>query len=163
MNKLLILLVLFSLTTACASTSSVETAEEQQGRVESMYGSLPERYKVPGLEPLDRVTAMNITGWSAIDRRSLTLTMGVSKRYLVVLQRQSSELRFAEAITIDNTSNVIRTGFNRINVVGDTLAAPYGIQAIFELESREEVNRARDYIRDWQEPESGEDGAVPAT
>ncbi|MEQ3695496.1 MAG: DUF6491 family protein [Pseudomonadales bacterium] len=153
MKKYFLLLVSVMMISACSSTSQVGAAENEVGRVQSMYESLPERYKVPGLEPLDRVNAMNISGWAAIDRRSFILTMGPSTRYLVVLQRQSSELRFAQAITIDNTGSIIRPGFDRVNVVGDTLAAPYQIQAMFELEDREAANTARDYIRDWQEPE----------
>jgi hypothetical protein len=154
MKKYLFLLISIMMISACSSTSEMATAEDEVGRVQTMYESLPERYKVPGLVPLDRVNAMNINGWSAIDRRSFILTMGVSTRYLVVLQRQSSELRFARAITIDNTTSIIRPGFDRVNVVGETLAAPYQIQAMFELEDRDAANSARDYIRDWQEPEA---------
>ncbi|WP_298633382.1 DUF6491 family protein [uncultured Umboniibacter sp.] len=153
MKKYILLLIATVVISGCSNTSQMTNTEDEVGRVQSMYESLPERYKVPGLEPLERVNAMNISGWAAIDQRSFILTMGPSTRYLVVLQRQSSELRFANAITIDNFSSSIRPGFDSVNVVGDTLAAPYQIEAMFELEDREAANAARDYIRDWQEPE----------
>jgi len=146
-------LVLFALS-ACSSTnsSSQATAEAPSpDRIHSMYESLPDRYKVPGLEPLERVTVFNYNGWSAIDRRALIIEVGASKKYLIVLRSNSSELRFARQIGIDSDSSVLRTGFDRIYVEGDTMRKPYHIQAIFELDGREGANTARDYIRNYDE------------
>lgn len=144
---------------ACSSVESTTGPREMPSpeRVLEMYEALPDKYKVPGLEPLDRVTEFNINGWTSIDRRSLIIEAGASRRYLVVLRNNSSELRFAKSIVVDRDSSVIRVGFDRIFVVGDTIRMPYYIQAMFELDGREGANAARDYIRNYDENPVEED------
>ena len=163
MKKLAVVVLAALSLIACSSVESTSGPREMPSpeRITEMYESLPDKYKVPGLEPLARVTEFNINGWTSIDRRSLIIEAGASRRYLVVLRNNSSELRFAKSIVVDRDSSVIRVGFDRIFVVGDTIRMPYYIQAMFELDGREGANAAREYIRNYDDNQVEEDAESP--
>lgn len=133
----------------CSTSSSTDKPAEVATVIE-LYNELPEKYKVPDLEPVDRLIDFNINGWETIDDRSLIIQASVSKRYLIVLRTRSPDLRFAQAVAIDHRGDsYIRPGFDRVYVGGDQNRMPYYIQAIYILDGREGAKAAKNYIRDY--------------
>ncbi len=136
----------------CTSSTVSDGESPSESRAMTLYNDLPDRYKIPGLVAMPRVNVFDINGWSAIDSQSLTISAGASKRYLVVLQVPTTDLKYANVIAWRRGDSVIRPGFDRIYIGGNSIPVPYQIQAIFELDGRKGAREARDYILSYQAP-----------
>lgn len=128
------------------------TAKTDNSSVVEMYNRLPEKYKIPGVKPAEKVIDFNINGWTAIDNRSLIIQASVSKRYLIILKQRSPDLRFAQLVAIDHRGDsYIRPGFDRVIIGGDQTRMPYYIQAIYVLDGREGAKQATEYIKNFDD------------
>ncbi len=143
MKRISILVITSLMISACAGITSTPREKPEvlsTEQVFEMYQELPEAYRIPGLEPLDRISEFRFNGFKSIDDRALILDAGASRKYLVILNDESQLNRFTREIYLDRESTVIRVGFNKL--------AGERIQAIFQLDGHEGASAARRYISD---------------
>jgi len=135
-----VLIAVFSLFfVGCSSIQSVPkpsrdfvSTEQAQERFEA----LPQQYKVEGGTLLTRLRVHHgFNGFTTIDRRSLILHSGASKRYLVVLEDDARALAFTQQIYLTNDLHL-----------GTEYIGGERIQAIIELDGRSHASDVRDAI-----------------
>ena len=123
---------LLLLLAACGAQPERDPAEER-------------KYELSGLPEVDRIQNYRLHGWQSIDGRSLIVDTGPSTFYLVILNRNLTHLRNAEAIAISPTAG---TGQARFDTV-PTLREPMDkatIQRIYRLNGRDEAQLAKKAI-----------------
>ena len=93
MRKHVLLSVVATLTLAACASSLPRVSEE----------SATERYQNYAGQPVDRFTAFNITGWTALSRDKLVIWTGVNEAWLLTVWTNCQDLHFAERIRLKRT------------------------------------------------------------
>ena len=93
MRKHVLLAVVATLTLAACASSLPRVIEE----------SATERYQNYAGQPVDRFTAFNITGWTALSRDKLVIWTGVNDAWLLTVWSNCQDLQFAERIRLKRT------------------------------------------------------------
>lgn len=93
MRKHVLLSVVATLTLAACASSLPRVSEE----------SATERYQNYAGQPVDRFTAFNITGWTALSRDKLVIWTGVNEAWLLTVWTNCQDLQFAERIRLKRT------------------------------------------------------------
>lgn len=93
MRKHVLLSVVATLTLAACASSLPRVSEE----------SATERYQNYAGQPVDRFTAFNITGWTALSRDKLVIWTGVNEAWLLTVWNNCQDLQFAERIRLKRT------------------------------------------------------------
>ncbi len=93
MRKHVLLSVVATLTLAACASSLPRVSEE----------SATERYQNDAGQPVDRFTAFNITGWTALSRDKLVIWTGVNEAWLLTVWTNCQDLQFAERIRLKRT------------------------------------------------------------
>lgn len=87
--------------------------------IDRMAGDTPlERYTSYAGEPVERFTAFNVTGWTALSRNKLVVWTGVSDAYLLTVWDTCRDLQFVERIRVTQTGSSI-SRFDKVIVRGD--------------------------------------------
>lgn len=87
--------------------------------IDRLAGDTPlERYTSYAGEPVDRFTAFNVTGWTALSRNKLVVWTGVSDAYLLTVWDNCRDLEFVDRIRITQTASSI-SRFDKVIVRGD--------------------------------------------
>jgi len=94
---------------------SCSTAEKGSEKKESNYQSYITENK---LEAVDKINAFRYQGWRSLDYRFLIINTSVTKQYLIQLNSYCQDLRYANAILINNQGSSLRTKFDSIRVAG---------------------------------------------
>jgi hypothetical protein len=93
MRKHVLLSVVATLTLAACASSLPRVSEE----------SATDRYQNYAGQPVDRFTAFNITGWTALSRDKLVIWTGVNEAWLLTVWNNCQDLQFAERIRLKRT------------------------------------------------------------
>jgi Family of unknown function (DUF6491) len=93
MRKHVLVSVVATLTLAACASSLPRVSEE----------SATERYQNYAGQPVDRFTAFNITGWTALSRDKLVIWTGVNEAWLLTVWNNCQDLQFAERIRLKRT------------------------------------------------------------
>lgn len=87
--------------------------------IDRMNGETPlERYSNYAGTPVERFTAFDINGWTALSRNRLVLWTGVNEAWLVTVWDSCRDLEFADRIRVSRTGSSV-TRFDKIIVGGD--------------------------------------------
>lgn len=87
--------------------------------IDRMAGDTPlERYTSYAGEPVERFTAFNVTGWTALSRNKLVVWTGVSDAYLLTVWDTCRDLQFVERIRVTQTGSSI-SRLDKVIVRGD--------------------------------------------
>ncbi len=107
------------------------------------------KYIFPEFEEVDSITTSRISGWQAIDSRSLIVEDAPSTYYLIILRDRVRDLNFSEVISLSATGTQTMSKFDCVSVASGTCFVTTGapIEKIYKLESREAVNYVREFIR----------------
>ena len=109
------------------------------------------RYQFPDLETADRIRSSNVTGWQAIDGRSLVISTSPKKHYLLILDRRLPDLKFAYSIGLSSTGNSIQTKFDCVKIVAPRPcvagADEARIRTIYILPSKDDIPRIKAAIK----------------
>lgn len=127
MRNLLFILLLIS--------ASIFADEEAVG--------LPERYTELGLEPLEEVFDFEFTRFRDGDRQSLVLKTRGREIYLLVFDRPISPRNDAVRIRDRN----LRVGFTRVWVTNRDVTLSRRLEAIYQLENKEQENEVLKFLR----------------
>ena len=119
-----ILCVLFFITSACATTQWTKA----------------EKYDLDDqLEMVSYITRYNFMSWETVDHQSFILQTSPAQFYLIVLTGPSTDLLFAQSISISHTGAMVKPGYDKVTVFGPTESLPYVIDKIFKLKDREQA------------------------
>jgi len=99
------------------------------------------------LEPVTEIVKYNLMSWEVIDSRSFILQTAPSQFYLIVLIRPSDQLPFAETISITNTGDMVKPGYDKVTVYGSPQVDTFVIEKIYKLENREQGNAIKEQLR----------------
>jgi hypothetical protein len=87
--------------------------------IDRLAGDTPlERYSSYAGEPVERFTAFNVNGWTALSRNKLVVWTGVSDAYLLTVWDTCRDLQFVERIRITQTGSSI-SRLDKVIVRGD--------------------------------------------
>ncbi len=87
--------------------------------LDRLTGDTPlERYASYAGEPVDRFTAFNVTGWTALSRNKLVVWTGVGDAHLLTVWDTCRDLEFADRIRITQTGSSI-SRFDKVIVRGE--------------------------------------------
>ena len=98
------------------------------------------------LEPVSEILRYNLMGWETVDNQSLILQTSPSQYYLIVLIYPSDQLMYAEHISISNTGDMVKSGFDKVTVYGSPMHDTYVIEKIYKLKDRDQVNAIREQL-----------------
>ena len=105
--------------------------------------SLPDRYTQLGLEPLEQVFDFKYRSFRDGDRQSLIVRTRGREIYLLVFDRPISPRN--QGIQIRDRN--LRAGFTRVSIADNQLALSRRIDAIYQLENREQENEVIKLLR----------------
>lgn len=105
--------------------------------------ALPERYSQLGLEPLEQVFDFKYRSFRDGDRQSVVVITRGREVYLLVLNKPISPRNNAVAIRDRN----LRAGFTRVSIEDSQGSFPRKIEAIYQLESREQEMEVIKFLR----------------
>lgn len=77
-----------------------------------------ERYRNYAGTPVERITAFDVNGWTALSRNELVLWTGVNEAWLVTVWDSCRDLEYAQRIRVERTGASI-TRLDRIGVGRD--------------------------------------------
>ena len=126
MKKLLI--VLISLLSFSAQTTTASAGDN--------------KYLFSNLEEVSSFRNWQISGWQAIDARSLIVNISPSESYLLILDRNLRAIKFTEQIRISSTGSRVRANIDMVHV-SNQYARPSRIDTIYKLPNREALRNAR--------------------
>ncbi len=116
-----------------------------------------DKYHFANLEEVRSFLNWQITGWQAIDSRSLIIEVPGAVSYLLILDRDLQALMYTDQIKFSSTrGNRVRVNIDQIQVF-DEYARPSRITTIYRLPNREAHQNARAKILS-EEPEALEIG-----
>ena len=105
--------------------------------------ALPERYSELGLEPSEQVFDFRYRSFRDGDRQSLILRTRGREIYLLVFDQPISPRNEAVRITDRN----LRPGLTRVWITDRQLTLPRRLEAIYQLENREQENEVIKFLR----------------
>ena len=127
-NKLLGILFISFLATACATTSF---------KLDKKYTFASE------LEEATGITDFRIESWQHIDFQSLIVEANINEYYLIILQQPAPMLPSSETIGITVSINRVRPGYDKIVVSDSTGSESYIIQKIYKLKDKEHAKEIK--------------------
>jgi hypothetical protein len=131
MKKLAVLLSVMFIVSACA------------GAAVKPY----EKYDLDDqLEPASEILRYNLMGWEKIDSQSFVLQTSPSQFYLIVLVRPSDRLLFTESISITNTGNMVKPGYDKVIVMDESGDNTFVIYKMYKLKDRQEANEIEEQL-----------------
>lgn len=141
MNRLIKALVIVSAAYTSSAWSEIAVAN-QTSDVE------PNDYQFAELEQVDRITRYQIDGWQYVDARSLIVDVSPRRSYLLILDRPTRDLRFADAIQISSTGSSVHARFDTVRALDrNHFNIPVSIERIYKLEGREQRKQVKESIR----------------
>lgn len=127
-TKMIFISIIFLMTTACATTPF----------------KLAEKYNLDNeLTETKEIYKFRVKSWEAVDYQSLILRTDVDDYYLIILQRPTRSLPFAENIAITDSFEGIKPGLDNVIVVDSAGAESYVIQKIYKLKDRQQANEIK--------------------
>ena len=103
------------------------------------------KYLFPNLEEVSSFRNWQISGWQAIDARSLIVNISPSESYLLILDRNLRAIKFTEGIKISSSNSRVRANIDMVHVL-DHYARPSRIDTIYKLPNREAKQNVRAVI-----------------
>lgn len=101
--------------------------------------SIPEKYKLDAqLESVTQIDNFSLSNWKYIDTQSCIVQTSSSVYYLIILSRRSSELPYAENISISKIGTMVRPGNSSVTVRGESSNESFIINRIYRLKDYEE-------------------------
>ena len=97
MKNIALLTVVATLTLGACASSLPRVSEE----------SAIQRYQNYAGQPVDRFTAFNITGWTALSREKLVIWTGANEAWLLTVWNNCQDLEFAERIRLPRTGSSV--------------------------------------------------------
>lgn len=110
--------------------------------------NLAEKYKNLDnqLEPVSDISRFNLMNWEKVDNQSLILQTSPDSFYLILLRRPAHDLMFTETISVSNTGDMVKPGYDRVTVFGTTQTEDYVIHKIFKLKDRKTATQIREQL-----------------
>ncbi|MBT5032866.1 MAG: hypothetical protein HOM55_11295 [Proteobacteria bacterium] len=111
-------------------------------------GAELDRYQFPKLEAVDRMHRYTIKGWHYVDARSIIVDASPSTSYLLILNREERDFRFAETVSFTSTASNIYAGFDSVRPIQRRwITIPVTIMKIYKLNGRADRDAVREQIR----------------
>lgn len=101
-----------------------------------------EKYLFTDLEEVNSFRNWQISGWQAIDARSLIVNISPSDSYLLILDRNLRAIKFTEQIRISSKGSRVRANIDMVHVANQ-YARPSRIDTIYRLPNREAQQNVR--------------------
>jgi len=106
------------------------------------------KYFFPELELVRDISGFSLSSWQSVDRQSMLIQTAPQTHYLLVLNRRSSDIKFAESIQLIYTGNGIRVAFHcEIETICSGRIAPTNVIAIYKLGSVDDIAKVKRQIR----------------
>ena len=107
-----------------------------------------DRYQFSELETVDRIRHYTIKGWHYVDARSIIVDVSPGTSYLLILNREEHDFRFAEHVRFSSTNSDIYARFDTVTPVRRYgINIPVPIAKIYKLNGREDKKAVREQIR----------------
>lgn len=124
--------VWLTVTTGCSTTGP--TREEQ---VQLINQFIVENK----LQSVDRITTFRFYSWNQLSDYHLIISTSISKPYLIELKARCQDLRFAQAIKVNQSGASLQAKFDSVRAIGSNYPDCY-IKSIYPL-SKEQAKSLR--------------------